>query len=93
MKLIKTAPLRAFSAQSSKLLGGVEKTVFEHNLSATATHGAITQQWHAGKPSGVTPNLRVRMYIDGESVRDSLSQRLCRRPENARPSRGAAQLE
>ena len=32
-----------------------------------ASHGAITQQWHGGKPSGTTPDLRIRMYIDGEA--------------------------
>jgi len=55
------------AVKASHLFKGVEKTVFEHTLSAGATHGAVTQQWHAGKSSGVTPTLRVRMYIDGEA--------------------------
>jgi hypothetical protein len=28
----------------------------------------MTQAWHAGKTSGITPALRIRYYIDGESV-------------------------
>ena len=28
--------------------------MFEHNLSATATHGVMSQAWHAGKTSGIT---------------------------------------
>eukprot|EP00941_MAST-03F_sp_MAST-3F-sp1_P000772 g772.t1 len=51
-----------------KLQQGVEKTVFEHTLSPGASHGVMTEAWHAGKPSGVTPGLRVRYYVDGETT-------------------------
>jgi hypothetical protein len=54
--------------KQAHLYKGVEKTVFEHNLSATATHGVMTEAWHAGKSSGINPNLRIRYYIDGETV-------------------------
>lgn len=56
------------AVKEAELLPGVEKIVFEYSLSAGATHGAITQQWHAGKPSGDNPGTRMRIYIDGESV-------------------------
>ena len=55
------------AVKAAHLFKGVEKTVFEHSLSAGATHGAMSQAWHAGKPSGVTPRLRIRYYIDGET--------------------------
>eukprot|EP01050_Picozoa_sp_SAG11_P003710 SAG11_NODE_217_length_12229_cov_9.152185_8_plen_127_part_00 len=55
------------AVKQAHLFKGVEKVVFEHTLSAGATHGAMTQAWHAGKPSGVTPRLRIRYYIDGEA--------------------------
>lgn len=54
--------------KNGRLVKNVEKTVFEHTLDDSATHGAITQQWHAGKPSGITPTMRIRMYVDGESA-------------------------
>jgi len=56
------------AVKENHLVKGVEKTVFEHTLAAGATHGAVTQQWHAGKSSGITPTLRMRMYIDGETT-------------------------
>lgn len=61
MKSIGTA------VKQCKLQKGVEKVVFEHTLSPGATHGVMTEAWHAGKSSGVNPNLRVRYYIDGEA--------------------------
>lgn len=54
--------------KAGHLFKGVEKTVFEHTLSASATHGVMTEAWHAGKSSGINPNLRIRYYIDGEAV-------------------------
>ena len=56
------------AVKQSRLQKGVEKTVFEHTLSPGATHGAMTEAWHAGKPSGVNPNLRIRYYVDGETT-------------------------
>ena len=53
--------------KQAKLVKGVEQTVFEHTLSAGATHGVMTEAWHAGKSSGVNPNLRIRYYVDGEA--------------------------
>lgn len=55
------------AVKQAHLFKGVEKEVFAYNLSDSATHGAMTQAWHAGKPSGVTPRLRIRYYIDGEA--------------------------
>eukprot|EP00040_Diaphanoeca_grandis_P012242 m.62236 g.62236 ORF g.62236 m.62236 type:complete len:371 (-) comp23117_c0_seq1:77-1189(-) len=55
------------AVKECRLVAGVEKTVFEHTLSAGATHGVMTQAWHAGKSSGVNPMLRIRYYIDGET--------------------------
>ena len=55
------------AVKQSRLQKGVEKVVFEHALSPGATHGVMTEAWHAGKPSGVNPNLRIRYYIDGEA--------------------------
>jgi hypothetical protein len=44
---------------------GVEKLLFEHNVSAlaTKTHGVITQQWHAGTRG----DPRMRIYVDDEA--------------------------
>jgi hypothetical protein len=56
------------AVKQSQLLKGVEKVVFEHTLSPSATHGVMTEAWHAGKPSGANPNLRIRYYIDGEAT-------------------------
>jgi hypothetical protein len=56
------------AVKQAQLEAGVEKTVFEHTLSPTATHGVMTQAWHAGKSSGITPELRIRYYIDGETT-------------------------
>ena len=55
------------AVKQAHLFKGVEKEVFNHTLSTGVTHGAMTQAWHAGKPSGVTPRLRIRYYIDGEA--------------------------
>ena len=62
--------MRSFgtAVKQGRLKPGVEKTVFEYTLSSSATHGAITAQWHAGKSSGVTPSFRIRVYIDGEDT-------------------------
>ena len=47
------------------LAAGVETTVFAYALRLpNATHGAITQQWHAGRGN---LQLRVRVYVDGEA--------------------------
>ena len=54
--------------KEASLKAGVEKSVFEHELSPGATHGVMTQAWHAGKSSGITPELRIRYYVDGETV-------------------------
>lgn len=56
------------AVKQAHLFKGVEKTVYAHTLSATATHGVMTEAWHAGKSSGINPNLRIRYYIDGETV-------------------------
>ena len=56
------------AVKQSRLQKGVEKVVFEHTLSPGATHGVMTEAWHAGKPSGVNPNLRIRYYIDNETT-------------------------
>ena len=61
--------MRSFGTaiKSANLIQNHERVVFEYNLTEGATHGAITQQWHAGKPSGITPSLRIRVYVDGEA--------------------------
>ena len=52
------------AVKQAELVGGyTEKTVFEHEVSPNATHGAITQQWHAGVNN---MDLVVKIYIDGE---------------------------
>lgn len=56
------------SIKEDRLQKGVEQLVFEHTLAPGATHGTMTQAWHAGKTSGMTPGLRIRMYIDGEAI-------------------------
>ena len=38
------------AVKAAHLFKGVEKTVFEHTLSAGATHGVMTEAWHAGAP-------------------------------------------
>ena len=49
--------------------GGVpcsEQVIFEHSLDSGATHGVVTQMWHAGElPSGVG-DPRMRVYVDEE---------------------------
>ena len=39
-----------------------EVVVFEHALSAQATHGVITQMWHGGTAG----DPRMRVYVDEE---------------------------
>lgn len=56
------------AVKAFKVFAGVEKTVFNYTLSAGATHGAVTQQWHAGHPTMTSPQTRMRFYIDGEAV-------------------------
>jgi hypothetical protein len=65
-----TPGMRSFGValKAGHLFHGTEMTVFQHTLSAGVTHAAVTQQWHAGKSSGITPTLRIRMYIDGETT-------------------------
>lgn len=55
------------AVKASTMQRGIEKVVFEHTLSPGATHGVMTEAWHAGRASGTNPNLRVRYYIDGET--------------------------
>jgi hypothetical protein len=50
------------AVKQARLYRGVEKTVFEHTLSASASYGAMTQAWHAGSTTGMTPTFRVRYY-------------------------------
>ena len=39
-----------------------ETTIFEHTVSAGATHGVITSMWHGGTHG----DLRMRVYVDDE---------------------------
>eukprot|EP00656_Telonema_subtile_P057187 TRINITY_DN9350_c0_g1_i1.p1 TRINITY_DN9350_c0_g1~~TRINITY_DN9350_c0_g1_i1.p1 ORF type:complete len:369 (-),score=83.37 TRINITY_DN9350_c0_g1_i1:119-1225(-) len=42
--------------------GCAEQELFSHNISDTATHGVITQMWHAG----TSGDPRMRVYVDDE---------------------------
>ena len=57
--------MRSFgtAVKALQLSAGVEHEVFSHTLSPNASHGALTQQWHAGHDNLA---LRVRVYVDGE---------------------------
>jgi hypothetical protein len=46
-----------------------EQTLFEHTLSDGASHGVITNVWHAGEPgwgAGHLGDPRMRVYVDEE---------------------------
>jgi hypothetical protein len=62
-----TKSMRSFgtAVKALQLSAGVEREVFSHALPPSASHGALTQQWHAGHDNLA---LRVRVYVDGEAT-------------------------
>lgn len=60
-----SAGMQSFGNAVKEITIAEETVMFEHTLSSQATHGAITQQWHAG---GKDEELRVRVYVDGETT-------------------------
>lgn len=63
------AALRRPSPPVPNANGCREQTLFEHTLSDGASHGVITNVWHAGEPgwgAGHLGDPRMRVYVDEE---------------------------
>lgn len=67
-----TPGMRSFGSviKGGHLIGGIEKIVFEHNVTSDGSNGAVVQQWFAG------PYISDRMHASDTILMERLNRPL-----------------